>query len=81
MDLPLWTQTPWWGLTPDVICHVTYADLSAETIERFFRDTGASIEFCRTQCPNLKNTVEVVNKARERNELHRLMLATTPPRD
>ena len=67
------------GLNPDVICHVTYADLSAETIERFFRDTGASIEFCRTQCPNLKNTVEVVNKARERNELHRLMLGNDAP--
>lgn len=67
------------GLNPDIICHVTYADLSTETIERFFRDTGASIEFCRTQCPNLKNTVEVVNKARERNELHRLMLGNDAP--
>ncbi len=67
------------GLDPDVICHVTYADLSAETIERFFRDTHAHIEFCRTQSPNLKNTVEVVEKARERGELHRLILGNDAP--
>ena len=67
------------GLNPDVICHVTYADLSAETIERFFRDTDSHIEFCRTQSPNLKNTVEVVEKARERHELNRLMLGNDAP--
>ena len=67
------------GLNPDVICHVTYANLSSETIERFFADTGAHIEFCRTQSPNIKNTIEVVEKARERNELYRLILGNDAP--
>lgn len=67
------------GLNPDVICHVTYANLRSETIERFFADTGAHIEFCRTQSPNIKNTIEVVEKARERNELYRLILGNDAP--
>lgn len=67
------------GLNPDVICHVTYANLSQETIERFFADTDSHIEFCRTQSPNIKNTIEVVAKAKERNELHRLILGNDAP--
>lgn len=67
------------GLQPDVICHVTYANLSEETIERFFTQTKSHIEFCRTQSPNIKNTVEVVAKAKERNELYRLILGNDAP--
>lgn len=67
------------GLNPDVVCHITYADLSPETIQRFFTDTDSHIEFCRTQSPNIKNTIEVVEKARERNEFHRLILGNDAP--
>ena len=67
------------GLNPDVVCHITYADLTPEVIERFFAGTDSHIEFCRTQIPNIKNTVEVVEKARERGELHRLILGNDAP--
>ncbi|MDL2226121.1 amidohydrolase family protein [Deltaproteobacteria bacterium OttesenSCG-928-M10] len=67
------------GLNPDVICHVTYGDISLEDIDRFFAQTGAHIEFCRTQHSNITNTISVLDKARERGEMHRIILGNDAP--
>lgn len=67
------------GLNPDVICHVTYGDISAEDIDRFFALTGAHIEFCRTQHSNITNTISILDKARERGEMRRIILGNDAP--
>lgn len=67
------------GLNPDVICHVTLGRIPFEEIALYFDKTTSYIEICRGQMGSIQESAEIIRLAKERKELHRILLGNDCP--
>ena len=67
------------ALQPDVICHVSLGRVPNDEIHRYFDETPSHIEITRPQLGSIDANSEVINYAKQKNALHRVILGNDCP--
>lgn len=67
------------SLQPDIICHVSLGRVPFDEIHRYFDETKAHIEITRPQLGSIDSNAEVINYAKKRKELYRVVFGNDCP--